>query len=206
MHETCEKCVIYQYLCTDHILSPVTWCCVPDQCVPEHCVWVSYPMLSWRLCPDPHRNENSIYIFHFWELCGLSPNFHVLVYGNELYIPRIDPHICCRRICRSIVGIHKSVTDTWMGKLGLWPRNFFYGNICFQFSVLVLCNAGGTKLQLLSYSKFWVTFESIFSTFKNVWLMCSTLIFFLLFCRHAPNTGRYTGSLNFDLAACVGGV
>jgi hypothetical protein len=27
-----------------------------------------------------------------------------------------------------------------MWKLGLWPRNSFSGNICFQFSVLVLCS------------------------------------------------------------------
>jgi hypothetical protein len=28
-----------------------------------------------------------------------------------------------------------------MWKLGLWPRNSFSGNICFQFSALVLCSA-----------------------------------------------------------------
>ncbi len=28
-----------------------------------------------------------------------------------------------------------------MWKLGLWPRNSFSGNICFEFSVLVLCSA-----------------------------------------------------------------
>jgi hypothetical protein len=27
-----------------------------------------------------------------------------------------------------------------MWKLGLLPRNFFCGNICFEFSVLVLCS------------------------------------------------------------------
>jgi hypothetical protein len=27
-----------------------------------------------------------------------------------------------------------------MWKLGLWPRNFFSGNICFEFSLLVLCS------------------------------------------------------------------
>ncbi len=27
-----------------------------------------------------------------------------------------------------------------MWKLGLWPRNSFSGNICFEFSVLVLCS------------------------------------------------------------------
>jgi hypothetical protein len=54
-------------------------------------------------------------------------------------IPRIGPHIFCSRIGRLIVGICKSLTDTWMWKLGLWPRNSFSGNICFEFFILVLC-------------------------------------------------------------------
>ncbi len=55
-----------------------------------------------------HCSENSIYVFLFWELCGLSPNFHIHVSVSDLYIPRIGPHISCR----SIVGIYKSLTDT----------------------------------------------------------------------------------------------
>ncbi len=47
----------------------------------------------------------------------------------------------CSRICRPIVRIHKSLTDTWMWTLGLWPWNSFSGNICFEFSVLCLCSA-----------------------------------------------------------------
>ncbi len=35
---------------------------------------------------------------------------------------------CSRKICGPILGIHKSLTDTWMGKLGLRPRNSFSGN------------------------------------------------------------------------------
>ncbi len=47
-----------------------------------------------------------------------------------------------------IVGIYKTLTDTWMGKLGLLPHNFFYGNICFQFLVLVLCSVWFELLNL----------------------------------------------------------
>ncbi len=36
----------------------------------------------------------------------------------------------------------ESLMDTGMWKLGLWPRNFFPGNVCFEFSVLVLCSVG----------------------------------------------------------------
>jgi hypothetical protein len=80
------------------------------------------------------------FIFLFWELCGLSLNFHIHVSVRDLYIYRIGPLFSCSRIGRSIMGIYKSLTDTWMWKLRLWPRNSFSGNICFQFLVLVLCS------------------------------------------------------------------
>ncbi len=40
-----------------------------------------------------HCNENPIYVFLFWELHGLGPNFHIHVSVSVLYIPRIGPHI-----------------------------------------------------------------------------------------------------------------
>ena len=40
-----------------------------------------------------HCKENPIYVFLFWELRGLSPNFHIHVSVRDLYIPRIGPHI-----------------------------------------------------------------------------------------------------------------
>ncbi len=55
------------------------------------------------------------------------------MFVSDLYIPRIRPHISCSKIGISILGIYKSLTDTWMWKLGLWPRNSFSGNICFKF-------------------------------------------------------------------------
>ncbi len=84
-----------------------------------------------------HCNENPIFVFLFWELGGISCNFHIHVSVSDLCIPRIGPHISYSRIGRSIVGIYKSLTDTWMRK---WPRNSFSGNICFEFVVLGLCS------------------------------------------------------------------
>ncbi len=40
-----------------------------------------------------HCKENPIYVFLFWELCGLIPNFHIHVYVSDSYISRIGPHI-----------------------------------------------------------------------------------------------------------------
>ncbi len=40
-----------------------------------------------------HCKENPIYVFLFWNLRGLSPNFHIHVFVSDLYIPRIGPHI-----------------------------------------------------------------------------------------------------------------
>ncbi len=74
-----------------------------------------------------HCKENPIYVFPFWKLRSLSPSFH---------IPRINTHISCSRIGRSIMRIYKSLTDTWLWKLGLWTGNSSSGNFCFQFSVL----------------------------------------------------------------------
>jgi hypothetical protein len=40
-----------------------------------------------------HCNENPIYVFLFWKLRGISPNFHMHVSMSDLYVPRIGPHI-----------------------------------------------------------------------------------------------------------------
>ena len=41
----------------------------------------------------PHCNENPIYEFLFWELHGLSPNFHIHVSVSDLYIFAGSVHI-----------------------------------------------------------------------------------------------------------------
>ncbi len=73
------------------------------------------------------------------ELCGLCPSFHIHVSLSGLHISR-SPHIFPSRIGRPIMGIYKSLTDTWMWKLELRPRNSFSVNSCLEFSVLCLCS------------------------------------------------------------------
>ncbi len=109
-----------------------------------------------------HWNKNPIYAFLFWELRRLSPNIHIHVSVSNLYVPRIGPHISCSRIARLIMGIYKSLTDTWMWKFGLLPCNSFSGNICFEFSVFVLCSVVllDTVCSLLGKAEFLYVFNT----------------------------------------------
>jgi hypothetical protein len=50
----------------------------------------------------------------------------------------------CSRIGGPIEGIYKSLTETWMWELGLRPRSFISGNICFEFWVYCLCSVPST--------------------------------------------------------------
>ncbi len=97
--------------------------------------WASY-------CLPMHCKGNSVYIFLFWELRGLSPNFYIHVSVSDLNIRMIGPHISSSRNGSSIVGIYNSLTDTWMWKLGLRPRYSYSGIICFKFSAFFLCSVG----------------------------------------------------------------
>jgi hypothetical protein len=80
-------------------------------------------------------NENPIYVVLLWELRGLSLNFHIHVNVSDLYIPRIGPHIFCSRIGSGIIQ-YKSLTDTWMWKLGSEAAQFLkyitstFGTVC----------------------------------------------------------------------------
>ncbi len=59
------------------------------------------------------RTANLIYVLIFWELHGLSPNFHIHVSVSDLYIPTIVmPILLQQEICGPILGIYKSLTDT----------------------------------------------------------------------------------------------
>jgi hypothetical protein len=59
-----------------------------------------------------HCNGNSVYIFLFWELRNLSPNFHIHVSVSDLYIPRIGTHTSSSINGSSILGIYNLLTDT----------------------------------------------------------------------------------------------
>jgi hypothetical protein len=72
-----------------------------------------------------HCKENPIYALQVKKLRGLSPNFRIHISLSDLYIPRIGPPIFLQQNRQ---------------ELGLRPRSFIYGNICFEFSVYCLCS------------------------------------------------------------------
>jgi hypothetical protein len=78
---------------------------------------------------DMHCKENPIYVFLFWELRGLSPNFHIQVSVSDLYIS-------CSRIGRSIVEIYNRSQTYECGNCGNVAVQLLFWEYMFQFSVL----------------------------------------------------------------------
>ncbi len=68
-----------------------------------------------------HCKENPIYVFIFWELRGLSPNFHIHVSVSDLYIPRISPHISLQQNKQTDPG-NISISHRYMS-VGTWRQN-----------------------------------------------------------------------------------
>ncbi len=68
-------------------------------------------------------------IFPEKEYWRISPNFHIHVSVSELYIPTMGLPFLLEEMCGPILGIYKSITDTWMWNLGLRPRNSQKRNI-----------------------------------------------------------------------------
>jgi hypothetical protein len=49
--------------------------------------------ISWNVTTVLHCKVNLHYVFLFWELRGLIPNFLIHASVSDLYIHRIGPHI-----------------------------------------------------------------------------------------------------------------
>ncbi len=52
------------------------------------------------------------HVFPEKEYRGLRPNFHIHVSVSELYIATIGLPILLEEICKPILGLYKSLTDT----------------------------------------------------------------------------------------------
>jgi hypothetical protein len=58
------------------------------------------------------NTEISKQIFPEKEYRGLSPNFHIHAYVSDLYIHTNCLPVLLEEICRLILGLYKSLTDT----------------------------------------------------------------------------------------------
>ncbi len=94
-----------------------------------------------------YRNFETNTVFPEKEYRGLSPNFHIHTSVSHLYISTIGLPILLEEICWPILGLYKSLTDTWMLKLGLRPRYSQKRNTYMWFSLQCRLNA---KRPLLS--------------------------------------------------------
>jgi hypothetical protein len=65
-----------------------------------------------------HCTENPIYVFSEMKLFDLVPNSYIHVSVSNFYIPRVGQLLSYSKIGRLILGIYKSLTDTFMRKLG----------------------------------------------------------------------------------------
>ncbi len=89
----------------------------------EYLFWIfGIVYLQWGSALQRQNTEISKPIFPEKEYRGLSPNFHIHASVSNLYIPTIGLPILVEEICRLILGLYKSLTDSWMLKLGLRPR------------------------------------------------------------------------------------
>ncbi len=98
----------------------------------------------WRHAGILNCSENLIYVFPDKELRGLSPNLHIHVPVNHLYIPRIGPHIFQQRyrqtdrgnICRSCSQTHER--GYWDSGRSIPFLGIFVSN--FRYCVFAVCS------------------------------------------------------------------
>ncbi len=97
---------------------------------------------EWHRYTTPLQRKSHLCIPFLWIARPQSQFTHSCVCVRFIYSQDRSTYFpAAEWIGRSIMGIYQSLTDTWMWKLRLWPRNSFSGNICFEFSALILCSA-----------------------------------------------------------------
>jgi hypothetical protein len=81
----------------------------------------AYSWRSWGDCV--HCNENTIYVFLFWKLRGLSRNFHIYTFVRDLYsiFPGSVHTFGCSKIDSPILGIYK-ISHRYMS-VGIGSQN-----------------------------------------------------------------------------------
>ncbi len=99
--------------------------CLISKAVCNQWLWYKGTIVTRYISAYTLQRQNAEYlkqIFPEKEYQGLSPNFYIHVSVSELYISTMGLPFLLEEICGPILGIYKSLTDTWMWKLGLRPR------------------------------------------------------------------------------------
>ncbi len=84
---------------------------------------VNFGVVSMNLPPNFENFNEALLVIEHISACGCSAKtqnreFETnvprkgIVIVSDLYIPNIVLTFCCRKICGSILGIYKSLTDT----------------------------------------------------------------------------------------------
>jgi len=114
-----------------------------DECsgCPEGCQSYTLALTSGNcmdnFCMQYTTNKTIPKIWNKYSLrrnCAFSAPISTFMCLWALYIfPRSVCLFCCKKICGPILRIYKSLTETWMWKLGLMPRNSFCRNTLMGF-------------------------------------------------------------------------
>ncbi len=89
-----------------------------------------------------HCNKIPIYVFLFWELRGLSPNFYIHVFVSDLYIPRIGQHILLKQNRQIDLG-NISIAHRYMNvEIGTVATQFLFWEFLFQIFCIVSLQCG----------------------------------------------------------------
>jgi hypothetical protein len=103
---------------------------------------------------NTHCNENPIYVFFFWELRGLSPNFHIHVSVSDVYsiFPGLVPHIFLQQNRQINCAKNENINGSQTHEYGNWDSSraipfleIFVSNFRFWFFAVLECGGGGAN-------------------------------------------------------------
>ncbi len=143
----------YSFVLQIYIYS-ITLCLVFIQWVKTMLLLTLYDKImkvsTWTFCWDTLKRKSHLCIPFLGIAWPQSQFLHSCVCWRFIHSQDHSTYcISCSRLGKSMVGIYESLTDTLMWKLGLWSRNSFSGNICFQFLLLVICNAWLPSIKIM---------------------------------------------------------